>query len=334
MIRSVLVTGASGFIGSRLCEVLSSRGISVIGTSRTRPSKSSQNNPGDFASNRHVQCDLNNLEHVLPHLSDCDAVVHLAGIAHLTGRQARKAKQLYYTVNRDVTVRLARAAQERGVKRFIFLSSIGVNGRTTGQAPFSPDSPIAPHNDYAISKYQAEICLEDLVRGSDMDLAIVRPPLVYGPSAGGNFLRLMQLVRGGLPLPFRDAVCRRSICSLENLVEFLCLCIAHNESVRGVHLIKDACDTSTLQLVNELAMLLGVRPRVFGFPMAPIRRALRLGGRGALWDGLFEPLVIDDSVTRARLGWAPRDNRFETLDKAVKWYSRSERSNTSIRVFR
>ncbi len=293
---NVLVTGASGYIGTALCLELAAKGYSVKGVGRT---KIEPPNLFDY-----MTFDLENDGlHELVREQDC--IVHLAGRAHMLGETASISSDKYREVNTDLSVRLAQAAIEAGVKRFVFISSIGVNGCFTLDCPFSEKSLPAPKTPYAISKYSAEIELQALVAKSPMELVIIRPPLVYAGNAPGNFFRLMKLVSTGLPLPFRGVKNSRSMIALQNLVDFIQVCTTHPAAAGEVFLVSDNYEFSTSEIIRSLAQ--GMQKNVVLMPFFDplMRAALSLIGKRTIYSQLYGSLVIDSSKARSLLGWVP-----------------------------
>lgn len=218
----VLVTGATGFVGRGLIRACAdSDGIDIVAALRNSQSYSEPH--VDVV----VMGDISEGVDWTRALEGVDVVVHLAGRAHVIGEAAADALAKFRAVNLEGTTALARQARDAGVKRFILISSIGVNGARTIDKPFEEESIPTPHADYAVSKLEAEQALRQTAQGSTMEWVIVRPPLVYGAQAPGNFGRLLKLVSYGLPLPFASVKNSRSMISLENLAHFLRQCITH-----------------------------------------------------------------------------------------------------------
>lgn len=230
-------------------------------------------------------------------------LVHLAGRAHVLRETSGSPIDLYRADNVDFTLALARQALAAGVKRFIFISSIGVNGAATASAPFNESSIPAPKADYAISKWEAEQGLLELLKETDMEVVIIRPPLVYAGHAPGNFRRLMRFVHTGLPLPFASVENRRSMVSLENLVDFITVCIDHPAAANEVFLISDGVDFSTPKIAMRLAEGMGKRVLLLPIPLRLMSWAARVAGREGMFDQLCGSLVIDSSKARSLLGW-------------------------------
>lgn len=293
--RRVLVTGATGFVGRALVAELAARGDLVRAAVRTRE----QTVPG--AAEHVAVGELSAATDWSAAVDGCDAIVHLAARAHVL-KEAGDPLPLFRAVNRDAAIGLGRAAAAAGARRLVFVSSIGVHGLTSPAAGFRAESPLAPATPYAVAKAEAEAGLREI---GGIELTIVRPPLVYGRGAPGNFARLIKLVNSGLPLPFGRADNRRSLIALANLVDLLALCLDHPGAAGQAFVVADAEVTSTADLVRAIGRHLGRRPLLLPVPVAPMAAAARLLGRGALADGLFGSLVVDAAAARERLGWTP-----------------------------
>jgi nucleoside-diphosphate-sugar epimerase len=224
----------------------------------------------------------------------------------------------FRAVNVEGTLNLARQAVGAGVKRFVFISSIGVNGsQTTSGKPFSESDKPRPHNAYALSKWEAERGLMQIADETGLEVVIIRPPLVYGSNAPGNFGSLMRAVRRGWPLPLGAVHNQRSLVALDNLVDFIITCISHPEAVNQTFLINDCQDLSTTELVRGLAQVAGVPARLLPLPVWVLELAGRLVGKGDAVQSLCGNLQIDSSKARKVLGWKPKISVQEGLCRAV-----------------
>lgn len=293
----VLVTGANGFVGRAVCAEFLKRGIAVQAGVRDRSASvaaGAEPYPiGDLAQK--VDHDLRGI----------DAVVHLAGIAHEL--RGQNAEAVYRAVNCDATERLAREAASAGVRRFLFVSSIKVNGESTPiDRPFRESDTPAPHDRYARSKWAAEQALARVSTETGLEIVVIRPPLVYGPGVRGNFGRLIDLVKSGLPLPLASIRNRRSLIYVGNLADVLALSIAAPQAKGRTFLVSDDEDMSTPELVRRLAAGLGRKARLFPFP-PPLLPAK-----------LVQSLVVGAGVAQATLRWAPRFNVAETLAATIR----------------
>ena len=198
---------------------------------------------------------------------------------------------------------MAKQALEKKVKRFIFISSIGVNGAVTSDQPFSEQSTPKPHADYAISKYEAEEALKVLFIGSETELVVIRPPLVYAAHAPGNFARLLKLVSTNLPLPFAQTNNKRTFIALENLVDFIQLCITHPKAANQTFLVADQESLSTRELVEYLKQGIGKKPYFIYIPQSLMKLGASCLGKSKLYEQLFESLEVDTTKAQKLLDW-------------------------------
>ena len=298
--RRVLVTGASGFIGRALCAESLGRGIGVIGALRraggTLPPEAQFLVVGELIPD----CDW------LPALHTVDTVVHLAARVHVMRETASDPLTEFRLVNVDGTMNLARQAAASGVRRFVYLSSIKVNGEQTlpGQRFTEKDQTI-PEDAYAVSKREAEQWLLRLASEVGMEVVIIRPPLVYGPGVKANFLTMMRWLYRGLPLPFGAVRNKRSLVALDNLVDLIITCIDHPAAANQVFLAGDGEDLSTPDLLQRLGQALGKPARLIPVPAGMLRRAASLLGKGAVAQRLLGSLQVDIAKARTILGWNP-----------------------------
>lgn len=311
--KTILVTGATGFIGKALAAELLSEGYGVIAAVR-KPSPAladriQQKATGDLSG----RTDWSNL------LNNIDVVVHAAARAHIFNDKSADPKAEYLKVNTEATVNLARQAAAAGVKRFIFVSTVGVYGNG-GSRLFSETDAVNPRTFYAISKYKAEQGLLALAGQTDMALVIIRPPLVYGPGAPGNFQKLMKLVNTGLPLPFGAVSNRRTFVALDNLVNFIITCIEHPKAKGEIFLISDGEDISTPELIRKIAGSFNRKPWLVAVPVSLMRFFAGLLGKRELAVRLFDSLQIDSGKARKLLGWRPVITMDEQLVKTAKAY--------------
>jgi nucleoside-diphosphate-sugar epimerase len=314
-VHKVLVTGANGFIGRALCRKLLVSGYQVHAVVRklSDPIEGVKYLVADLEST--ARLDIKEL--------GIDCIVHLAGRAHMLNEQPLGALERYRAVNCEATVRLAQCAIDADVKRFIFISSIGVNGSETGIGAFDEQSIAQPHADYAVSKYEAELQLEAVLARSAVELVIVRPPLVYDADAPGNFARLLRLVSAGLPLPLAAVSNKRSMVSLGNLVGFLEVCIKHPDAARELFLIADGHDLSTTEIVESIAEGMGKRLRLFSVPSRLASFGAKLIGRQNLYIQLFCSLQVNSAKARRLLDWHPEEDAQDALVKVGRnWRER------------
>jgi len=317
--RSVLVTGSGGFVGYHLCRALAAGGWRVVAARR-------QNRATDSISGvAGVYLPLSSAEENWQNaLKSVQCIVHLAARVHQLG-SAGKAAAAYREVNVQGTRFAAEQAQRAGVRRFVFLSSIKVNGEGGSLRPYRADDPPNPQDAYAQSKLEAEEMLREFCRRGGMELVIIRSPLVYGPGVRANFHRLLKLAALGLPLPFRSIGNRRSLISIWNLVHFIESGVSHPAAAGDTWLISDGEDLSTPDLLARLARLMHRPDRLFAFPPRILRRAAALLGLGAEMSRLCDSLVVDSTPAQTRLNWRPGIGVDEGLARTVQAF-RAERN--------
>ena len=311
----VFVTGASGFIGRALVQALLTSGARVSGLVRSGRLDAAA---PTMLCHRGDLTDISTWEAVL---AGQEVVVHLAARAHvLNDKRTERVRTEFMRVNRDATLELARASVKAGVRRFVFLSTIGVNGGASDQLGFDEDSPSNPESAYAQAKYEAEIGLRQIANESSLEVVIIRPPLVYAYDAPGNFGRLLRLIGTGVPLPFGNVDNRRSLVSLENLVDFLVLCVRHPAAANETFLISDNDDVSLCQLVVSTASGMGKRPSLVPLPHLLLKGGLVCIGRRDLYDKLCRDLVIRSDKAKSTLGWMPVIGSHEALKACGQRY--------------
>jgi nucleoside-diphosphate-sugar epimerase len=227
--------------------------------------------------------------------------------------------QAFRAANVDASAQLALLAARAGVRRFVFMSSIKVNGeRTSLDCPFTPNDIPMPEDAYGVSKWEAEQALQTIAQASDMELVVIRPPLVYGPGVKGNFSRLIQWVRGGIPMPLGAVNNKRSMVALDNLVALTTLCANLAESPRAageVFLVSDGADVSTTELLQRVARAYACKAWLLPVPTWLLSRAARLLGRSAAAERLLGSLILDASKAHKLLGWQPSVTMDEQLRK-------------------
>lgn len=226
----------------------------------------------------------------------------------------------FRSVNVDATLNLARQAASAGVKRFVFVSSVKVNGEETFERPFTAFDAAAPQDPYGQSKWEAELGLRALARETGLELVIVRPPLVYGPGVRANFLNLMRLVKSGLPLPLGAVHNRRSMVALENLVDLLILCSEHPQAPGQVFLVSDDCDLSLTELLRLLGGAMQRRQYLLPLPAGGLAAAARLLGKAAVARRLLGSLQVDIAHTKQTLSWQPPVTPSEALGKTASHF--------------
>nr|WP_041362485.1 SDR family oxidoreductase [Methylovorus sp. MP688] len=310
-----LVTGSNGFVGRRLCNTLATKGYLVRGAIRSRSESVDEielTTIGDISKNTDWTLALSNVSNV----------IHLAARVHVMSEQSTDPLQAFRYVNVDATLNLAHQAAAMGVKRFIFVSSIKVNGESTlpGQT-FSADRQPVPEDAYGVSKYEAEQALLSIGRKTGMEVVIIRPPLVYGPGVKANFASMMQWLARGWPLPL-GAVNqnRRSLVALDNLVDLIITCIDHPAAANQIFLVSDGEDLSSAELLTRMAKALGKPARLFFVPIPILKLGAILLNKRSIFQRLCGSLQVDIEKTRQLLGWNPPI----TIDEGLRRAAQSE----------
>lgn len=317
---TVLLTGASGYLGGALLAATRSHGIAVRPVFRNLKARNFYNNI--YYPSVVVPTLLGNTDWRYA-LSGIDVVLHCAASLHFIKDLADDALTAFRKVNVDGTLNLARQAVSAGVRRFIFVSSIKVNGEYTNLGDVFKDSDLpCPLDPYAISKHEAEEGLRKIAKEHGIEVVIVRPPLVYGPKVKGNFAALMRCVQYGVPLPLGSLTeNRRSLVALDNLVDLLVRCITHPRAADEIFLVSDGEDLSTADLLHRLCILMAKPDRLL--PVSPelLRVVAKLLGKGDIAQRLLGNLQLDMSRTCQILGWEPPIGIDEGLRRAVKGFS-------------
>jgi nucleoside-diphosphate-sugar epimerase len=313
VLGQVLVSGASGFIGSTLMEQLSTGpACNVQPISRLELS-------------RLADCDARNsippeVEIGLGELHDrIDTIIHLAGRAHILKDRGSGSAQAYFRANRDLAAGLCRFGVAAGARRFVLISTIGVHGESPGRdRAITEESPCEPACAYAQSKLAGEQAVLGIAEDSPMEVTIIRPPLVYGPNAPGNFGRLVRLVHSGMPLPLQGINNSRSMIAVSNLTDFIQRCISHPAAADQTFLVSDGEDLSTPAIIREIADGLAAPNRCFPFPKAVLKHCLGVSGRHRMFSQLCENLLIDSSKARTLLDWKPPFSAKDALRHAAR----------------
>lgn len=305
----VLVTGANGFVGRAIVSRLTESGVQVRAGARNpisalppgaifvqMPNLAVADEDG-FSAEVSSWADI---------LDDVDAIVHCAARVHVLQDQSADPLASYRQVNRDGTLALAQAAAQAGVKRFVFISSIKVNGeQAPAHAPYTRHSQPSPADPYGISKLEAENGLFEIAEKTGLETTVIRPVLVYGPGVRANFRAIMKLVNRKVPLPFKTIHNRRSMIFVGNLADLVRHVISHPAAAGNRFLASDGEDLSTSVLIQRLALALGQPPRLFTIPLPLMELGARLIGRKTIAMRLFGSLVVDSLETREALDWQP-----------------------------
>ena len=311
MNATLLITGANGFVGRVLCSEALARCASVRGVTR-------------------APCDLPvGVDNVvigrndrsadwLDVLVDCDVVVHLAARVHVMQESAADPLDEFRRVNVQSTLNLAQQAATSGVRRFVFVSSIKVNGEATQLgSPFNADDKPSPQDYYGISKMEAEQGLREIARQTGMEVVIIRPPLVYGPGVKANFAVMMRWLKRGVPLPLGVIHNKRSLVGLDNLVDLLVTCITHPAAANQTFLVSDGEDVSTTELLRRMGQALGCPALLLPVPVGWLKLAAAMVGKQDVAQRLCSNLQVDITKARKLLGWVPPVSLGEGLRRAM-----------------
>ena len=310
MEKLIAISGATGFIGGALYKALGSREQPVRALLRLK-----KNSFPDCVAVGEIGPKTDWTEALYGGLYCC---IHCAGRAHVLKDSATDALAAFRAVNSDGTLNLARQAVRAGVKRFVFISTIGVNGSQTATGkPFSETDKPNPHNDYALSKWEAEQGLMRIADETGLEVVIIRPPLVYGCNAPGNFGSLMRAVQRGWPLPLGAVHNQRSLVALDNLVDFIVTCITHPQAANQTFLVSDGQDLSTTELIRGMAQAAGVPARLLPVPVWALLAGAKLLGKGGAVQRLCGNLQVDISKARQLLGWVAPVSVEEGLRRTV-----------------
>jgi nucleoside-diphosphate-sugar epimerase len=298
MTSKILLTGASGFVGRRLALTLIKKDVALICSVRK---------PMEIAgADCRVVGDLSMNTDWRHCLEEVDTVIHCAARVHVMQDQESDPLKLFRQVNVAGTLQLAKQAAAAGVKQFIFLSSVKVNGEETGLgSAFTEDCEPQPLDPYGISKFEAEQALFELGRKTGMAITVIRPPLVYGPGVGANFLSMLLWIKRGIPLPFGRIRNQRSFVYIENLVSLMTCCIHNPRAANQVFLVSDGRDMSTTELLKKSAASFSVPSRLFPFPPSLLKLLAKLFGKKSIADRLCQSLQVDISKANRILNWTP-----------------------------
>jgi nucleoside-diphosphate-sugar epimerase len=294
----VLVTGATGFVGAHVCKQLVEAGYDVLACHRGNSARVHTGAVPTFIPEIDGETEWSSL------LQGVDLVVHLAAYVHQMGEIGADEEAQYHHINFEGTRRLAEQAAIAGVKRFVFVSSIKVNGDSSKVAYTHSDEP-HPNGPYAQTKWLAERALAEVADQSGLEFTIVRPPLVYGPGVSANFETLMKLVRSGVPLPFGFVRNKRSLICVHNLADAVKTCLEHPRAANKTFLVSDGRDISTLELVKLLADGMDCAARIIPVPLSLIWGLASIFNKRHVADRLLNSLFVDSGPIRTELGWTP-----------------------------
>ncbi|WP_371185678.1 NAD-dependent epimerase/dehydratase family protein [Thalassotalea maritima] len=292
----ILVTGATGFIGSELIPMLNGHDIYQLSRKEKLSPNCIQSSLENFISNQVIE-------------EKFEVVIHLAALAHDNSKTLADFRR----INRDSTIALAKQAASNGLRRFVYVSTIGVNGNTTKDAPFTELCDVTPHSDYAVSKYETELALRKMSAELNFELVLIRPPLVYGINAPGNFSKLVKLALTKCPLPFGAINNSRSYISVKNLCEFIVVCSEHPSAANELFLVSDDETYSLNELIRNIWVARNIKSFMVPVPVLVFRKMFTLLGKTSLATQLLDNLEIDSSKAKRILGWTPRFNLLNTL---------------------
>jgi len=325
-VTCVLVTGASGFVGRAVCERALALGVKVKGSHRS---------PGTLSlvpqgAEKIQIASINDNTDWSKALIGVDVVIHLAGRVHIAKDTVKDPLAAYREVNTAGTTWLARMAVSAGVKRLVYVSTIKVNGEQTATAPFTETDAPRPQDAYAISKWESEQGLHRIGSESGLETVILRPPLVYGEGVGANFLRLLNLVRRGIPLPLASVPNCRSLIYVKNLADAVLASATHPRAKGRTFLVSDGEDISTPELVRRIAETMEIPARMFRCSARLLEVVARILGKSADAQRLLSSLIIDSTRIRFEIGWTPRYPMLQGLRETVRWYLANESSAPEV----
>ena len=316
----VLVTGAGGFVGSALCRRLRNEGMNVRRGVRDRSNILSHGGFEGGGVDSVVLHDHSTDTETRQALDKVQAVIHLAARVHVMRDHAADPLQEFRRVNRDWTERLAREAAKQGVRRFVYVSSIKVNGEES-TVPFTEEDAPNPQDPYGVSKWEAEQALAAVSTDTGLETVVIRPPLVYGSGVGGNFLQLLKVLRTGVPLPLALVENRRSLIFRENLVDALIRCVEDRRATGRTYLISDGEDLSTPELIRRIGKALGVGPRLWPMPFFLLGWLGRILKKEAMIDRLTGSLQVNSLRIRRELDWHPAYSIDQGLAETCSWFN-------------
>jgi nucleoside-diphosphate-sugar epimerase len=313
--KTILITGSTGFVGTVLCRRMLREGLQVTAAVRNLSSRSLLPEEANIVN----VGPISPMTTWTSALNGANTVVHLAARTHAMRELSKDPLQAYRSINVEGTERLARSAAVSGVKRFIYISSVKVNGEGKDE-PYTELATPAPEDAYGISKWEAEQTLRRIEAETGMEVVIIRPTLIYGPGVKANILALLKIVKRGFPLPLGNIHNRRSLIYVGNIVDAIAVCAAHPEAAGQTYMVSDNEDVSTPELIKCVAQAQGRKPRIFPFPESLLRLAGSVIGRESTIDRLFRSLTVDTSKIRRELGWKPPFTMQEGMTETAKWF--------------
>lgn len=306
----VLITGGTGFVGQLLARTIQAQGHDVVRAVRQAQPDSVLISTVDGSTSWHEA------------LQGCDSVVHLAARVHVMNDKSTDPLREFRRVNVEGTANLARQAAAAGVRRFVSLSSVKVNGEATQVGhPFAADDTPSPDDPYGISKHEAELVLRQIAKETGMEVVIIRPPLVYGPGVKANFASMMRWLSRGIPLPLAAVTHnRRSLVALDNLVDLIVTCLNHPAAANQTFLVSDGEDLSTAELLKRMGAAMGHPARLFYLPPVLLKLGASVLNKPGIYQRLCGSLQLDIAKTRQLLGWTPPVSVDEGLRRAAEGF--------------
>jgi len=322
---SVLITGADGFIGKSLCTEMVSRGWKVRASIRSGNRIRSISKEIEIIETGSIGPDTD-WAHALENV---ESVVHLAGRVHVMEDSLFDSLLGYRIVNTAGTEKLARSAASSGVRRFIFMSTVKVNGEGR-EAPYTEDDIPAPADSYSKSKRDAENKIKEIAIETGMEVLIIRAPIVYGPEVKANFLKLLKAIDRGVPMPFAGIKNKRSMIYIGNLVDSIIACISNPKAAGQTYLASDGVDISTSELIRQMAKALGKPAKLFYLPLFVLQLAGIITGKSQEIERLTGSLVVDSSKIRKELNWNPPFTLAHGLKQTAEWFKEMGQKNYTI----
>jgi nucleoside-diphosphate-sugar epimerase len=317
-----LITGANGFIGRALCARMKANGWNIRGSVRSAKNSDDLLAVVDIVQIESIGADTDWSDA----LAGVDTVVHLAARVHMMREALGDSLTEYRKVNTEGTLQLARMAADAGVKCFVFLSTVKVNGEITGEVSFSESDTPKPEGYYAVSKWEAELALHRIAQETGLEIVILRLPLVYGPGVKANFLRLLDMVNKNIPLPLSMVNNKRSMIYIGNLVDAIIKCIEHPDAANQTFLVSDGQDVSTPDLIRMIAGAMGKKVRLFPCPVPLLKIIGKVAGKSDEMERLTGSLQIDTAKIRRELSWTPPFTMEQGIRMTADWFISNEKN--------
>ena len=312
--NKIMITGCNGFLGKNLSDFLSKKNFQI--------KKISRNN----SDNVDVNLNLENIIDWSSYLRDVDTIIHTAARVHLSKKESHESDNLYRKINTEATINLAQQASQNKIKKFIFISTVKVVGEKSNYGrPFQEDDAYNSSDPYAKSKIEAERQLTMLAKKTNMDVIIIRPPLVYGPDVKGNFLSLMNVIYRGFPIPLKAAKNLRSLVSINNLCAFIALCIEHPNARNQIFFISDDEDLSVSELIEKISFFMNKSIKLIYIPIVILKILGILIMKKDSIDKLTDPLQVSTDKAKRLLNWSPSTSCNESIKLTINHYFKSRK---------